>query len=151
VQAARLRSGTVTGSVRPGKTGRMETLAAPGFEAEDEPVRSRLEALKHAVGDTIAPLDVRVGGDASAICDSIRSAEAGAARVLAVRLSPGEALRPRLIRRSAPDLCKIDDAQRLATTSIAHSPPWRSVPPVRPDPGPPPSRSGLHSRNIDPL
>jgi AraC-like DNA-binding protein len=83
----------------------METV----FDAAAEPARSRLDGLRHAVGDTLVPLEVRPVISVDAINDHIRSAEAGPVRVLQMPLSPGEALRsPRLIRRSDPEYCKID-------------------------------------------
>jgi AraC-like DNA-binding protein len=79
------------------------------FRADEEPAASRVERLRHAVGDTVAPIDVRPSLADDEIADRILMKEIGSLRVVAATLSPGSALRtPRLIRRSDPELCKID-------------------------------------------
>jgi AraC-like DNA-binding protein len=79
------------------------------FRADEEPVASRVERLRHVVGDTIAPIDVRPAVAAAEIRDRISMQEVGAIRVIATTLTPATAARtPALIRRSDPELCKID-------------------------------------------
>jgi AraC-like DNA-binding protein len=82
----------------------MSTLMA----ADDVPAASRLEYWRHALDTTIGPLDLRTGGLDSR--DRLRFGEIGAIRV--VELSggmPGVAsLKASHLRRSDPDLCKID-------------------------------------------
>lgn len=78
------------------------------MRASDEPVASRLDYWRHAVGDTIVPFDLRI--DAPADFESrILTGDVGAVRVAELATLPGEVLRtPKLIRRSDPELCKID-------------------------------------------
>ena len=79
------------------------------FRAGDEPVASRVERLRHEVGDTIAPIDVDPMVSPAEINDQFHAQEAGTVRVVAVSLTPATAARTaRLIRRSDPGLCKID-------------------------------------------
>jgi AraC-like DNA-binding protein len=79
------------------------------FRADEEPVGSRLERLRHVVGDTVAPIDVRPGVAPAEIHDRILMKEVGAIRVIAATLAPATAARTlSLIRRSDPDLCKVD-------------------------------------------
>ena len=75
---------------------------------EDEPRASRLDYLHHAVSDAIVPFGVRVEES----CDlraEIRSGDLGAVGVTRLTAPPLEAFRtPRQIRRSDPELFKID-------------------------------------------
>jgi AraC-like DNA-binding protein len=78
------------------------------IRAEDEPVATRLEYLRHVVRDTIVPFEIQVdaGPDFSSrvVTDAV-----GTLRVTAVAGPPLEAARtPRLIRQSDPGLFKID-------------------------------------------
>jgi AraC-like DNA-binding protein len=79
------------------------------FRADEEPVASRVERLRHVVGDTVAPIDVRPAVAAAEIRDRISMQEIGAVRVIATTMTPSTAARTLpLIRRSDPELCKID-------------------------------------------
>jgi AraC-like DNA-binding protein len=83
------------------------------FRADEEPAVSRVERLRAMVGDTIVPIDVRPTVEPSDIHDRILMKEVGAVRVSAVTLTPATASRTAtLIRRSDPDLCKIDVVAR---------------------------------------
>ncbi len=79
------------------------------FRAEDEPAVSRLEYLRHVMGDTLVPLEIEPTVEPGELRDSSLTSEAGAVRISAMTLSPGAAARtPTLIRRSDPEVCKVD-------------------------------------------
>jgi AraC-like DNA-binding protein len=78
------------------------------IRAEDEPVPTRLEYFRHAVGDTVVPFDLRLDAGPD-FRFRIAAGDVGTLRVTTVTGPPLEAARtPRLIRRSDPELCKID-------------------------------------------
>jgi AraC-like DNA-binding protein len=79
------------------------------FRADDEPAASRLDYWHQVVGDMIAPLELRIEEGLGAP-DRLLVGEVGALRVAELLASGagGAARTPRLIRRSDPDLCKID-------------------------------------------
>ena len=78
------------------------------IRAEDEPVPTRLDYLRHAVRDTIVPFDLRVDAEPD-FSSQIVTGAAGTMRVTTVTGPPLEAARtPRLIRRADPELFKID-------------------------------------------
>jgi len=78
------------------------------IRAEDEPVPTRLEYLRHAVRDTIVPFDVRIDAEP----DFSSRIVTGAAGMLHVTTVTGPSLvaarTSRLIRRSDAELFKID-------------------------------------------
>jgi AraC-like DNA-binding protein len=71
---------------------------------------ARVTRVRQGICETIAPFDLRIGDDQDCRVD-VESVEVGVARIV---WAPGAALvgeafrTPRLIRRSDPDLCKID-------------------------------------------
>jgi AraC-like DNA-binding protein len=78
------------------------------IRAEDEPVPTRLAYLRYAVRDTIVPFDVWVDAEPD-FSSQIVAGTAGPLRLTTVAGPPLEAARtPRLIRRSDPELLKID-------------------------------------------
>jgi AraC-like DNA-binding protein len=78
------------------------------LRAEDEPVPTRLEYLRSAVRDTIVPFDLRVDAEPD-FSARIVTGDMGRLAVTAVAGPPLEAGRTsRLIRRSDPELFKID-------------------------------------------
>jgi AraC-like DNA-binding protein len=82
------------------------------IRAEDEPVPTRLDYLRHAVRDTIVPFDLRVNAEPD-FSSQIVTGVVGALGVTAVAGPPLEAARtPRLIRQSDPELFKIDVQRR---------------------------------------
>ncbi len=76
--------------------------------ADDVPLASRRDFWLHTLDETIGPLDLRTGGLDSR--DWVRCGDIGAVRV--VELSGGHGgvarLTPSGVRRSDPDVCKID-------------------------------------------
>jgi AraC-like DNA-binding protein len=86
-----------------------ESIMSITMRAVDEPVRSRMDYWRQVVGDSIAPLDVRPSDDLGA-GDELRVGEVGPLRVVSLSAPGAHAARrtPALIRRSDPDLCKID-------------------------------------------
>jgi AraC-like DNA-binding protein len=79
------------------------------FRAVDEPAVSRLDYLRHVMSDTLVPLDIRPTVQPAELVDTSLTCDAGAVQVSAMTLSPGTAARtPKLIRRSDPEVCKID-------------------------------------------
>ncbi|HEY7483366.1 MAG TPA: helix-turn-helix domain-containing protein [Streptosporangiaceae bacterium] len=79
------------------------------FRADEEPVVSRVERLRAMVGESIAPIDVRPAVEPSDVHDRILLKEVGALSVTAITMTPATATRtPKLIRRSDPEVCKID-------------------------------------------
>jgi AraC-like DNA-binding protein len=79
------------------------------MRAVDEPVRSRVDYWRQVVGDSVAPIDVRPAGELGA-GDEVRVGEVGRLRVVSMSAPGAHTARrtPALIRRSDPDLCKID-------------------------------------------
>ncbi|MGH9212859.1 MAG: helix-turn-helix domain-containing protein [Acidimicrobiales bacterium] len=78
------------------------------IRAEDEPVATRLDYVRHAVGDTIVPFDLRVDAEPDFSSQVVADA-AGTLQMATVTGPPMEAARtPLLIRRSDPELFKID-------------------------------------------
>jgi AraC-like DNA-binding protein len=79
------------------------------MRAVDEPVRSRVDYWRQVVGNSVAPLEVRSGGEFG-VGDELRVGEVGRLRVAALSAPGAQTARrtPALIRRSDPDLCKID-------------------------------------------
>jgi AraC-like DNA-binding protein len=78
------------------------------YQSEDEPVQSRLERLRHITESALAPLEIRTaqpdfGGQ-------IVAAGIGAVQVFELTIdTPAEVVRtPKLIRRSDPEMFKID-------------------------------------------
>jgi AraC-like DNA-binding protein len=77
---------------------------------DDAAGESRVERVRKAICETIAPFDLRVSEDRGG-SGEVHSADVGMVRVVAAPGSPviGEVVRtPRLIRSSDPELCKID-------------------------------------------
>ncbi|MQA86577.1 MAG: helix-turn-helix domain-containing protein [Streptosporangiales bacterium] len=78
------------------------------FRAEDEPVASRLDYWKNVVGETVVPLDFRVPGGPD-FRSRLVTGDVGLVRVCEIT---GPAVRvartTKLLRRSDPELCKID-------------------------------------------
>jgi AraC-like DNA-binding protein len=78
------------------------------IRAEDEPVPTRLDYLRHAVRDTIVPFDLRVDAEPD-FRSQLVAGSVGTLDLTAVAGPSLEAARtPRLIRRSDPELLKID-------------------------------------------
>jgi AraC-like DNA-binding protein len=78
---------------------------------EDEPPATRLEYFRHALASTIAPFDVRVDADGPLRGASLCAGPVGTVGVTNVMCQDGsfDAFRtPKLIRRSDPELFKID-------------------------------------------
>jgi AraC-like DNA-binding protein len=79
------------------------------FRLADEPARSRLDALRQVVEQTIVPLDIRPTIPVAELDDQLVMADLGVVRMTRNTISPTEILRtPRLIRSSDPEFCKID-------------------------------------------
>lgn len=79
------------------------------FRAEDEPVRSRVERLRHVIGDSVVPLEYEPRVDASRVTDRLLVKDLALVRVVALTGTAARVRRsPRLISRSDPGLCKID-------------------------------------------
>jgi AraC-like DNA-binding protein len=78
------------------------------LRARDEPTVSRLDYWRHLVCDTIVPFDLRI--DAPPDFDShMLTGDMGPVRVVEMATLPSQVLRtPTLIRRSDPEMCKID-------------------------------------------
>jgi hypothetical protein len=75
---------------------------------EDEPPRTRLDYLRHVVGETIVPFDVRIDADRD-FRAQVLTGRVGTVHVTRVGAPPVSAFRtPRLIRVSDPELFKID-------------------------------------------
>lgn len=81
------------------------------LHAEDEPVASRVDYWRHLGDQTIIPVEVRVDG-APDFRGRIRSGNLGAVQVTEMTGPPARAARTTLIRRSDPQLCKIDVVAR---------------------------------------
>jgi AraC-like DNA-binding protein len=81
------------------------------YQSDDVPVASRADYWRHVVGDTVAPLELRIDQGLD-LQEKLVVGDVGPVRVTELLASaPGGASRtPRLIRRSDPDLCKIDVA-----------------------------------------
>jgi AraC-like DNA-binding protein len=78
------------------------------FRAEDEPVISRVDYWRHLAEETVVPLELRVGGSPD-FSSRIRTGSIGAVQVTEMTAPPAQAARTdRLIRRSDPELCKLD-------------------------------------------
>jgi AraC-like DNA-binding protein len=78
------------------------------IRAEDEPTPTRLDYLRHAVRDTIVPFDLRIDAEPD-FSSQIVTGTVGTLGITTVTGPPLEAARtPRLIRRSDPELFKID-------------------------------------------
>jgi AraC-like DNA-binding protein len=79
------------------------------YKSDDLPVASRADYWQHIVGDTVVPLELRIGAGLD-VQDRLLVGDMGPVRVAELVASkPGGARRTaRLIRRSDPDLCKID-------------------------------------------
>lgn len=78
------------------------------FRAEDEPVASRVDFWRYVAEETIAPLDLRILARPD-FRAQVRAGQMGAVHVTEVTGPPAELARTRtLIRRSDPDLVKID-------------------------------------------
>jgi AraC-like DNA-binding protein len=77
------------------------------FHAEDEPVASRRDYWQDLMHELLTPLDLRLPeGD---FRSRVEAHQLGAAQVFQLDITEGEALRtPRLIKRSDPELCKVD-------------------------------------------
>ncbi len=79
------------------------------LRAEDEPVGSRFDYWRHVMGDALVPLDIQSAVSPAELRDQAVLGQAGAVRVSEMTITAGAAARtPRLIRRSDPDVCKID-------------------------------------------
>jgi AraC-like DNA-binding protein len=79
------------------------------FQAEDQPVAARPEYWQQVVGDTLCPLELRIRS-ATQVPDRLLVGDVGQVRVAELTASrPGAAARtPAHLRRSDPDMCKID-------------------------------------------
>jgi hypothetical protein len=78
------------------------------IRAEDEPVPTRLDYLRHAVRDTIVPFDLQVDAEPN-FRSLLVAGNVGTLDLTAIAGPSLEAARtPRLIRRSDPELMKID-------------------------------------------
>jgi hypothetical protein len=116
------------------------------LRAEDVPATSRAEYWQQAVGEMLGPLEVRHGGPDAR--DRLRIGDAGALRVAELTtVRSGGADRTRNhIRRSDPDVCKIDVLHAMAPPPC-HSEAHRSAfkphyfPGLLHEPGAPPSPS----------
>jgi AraC-like DNA-binding protein len=76
---------------------------------DDEPVGSRFDYWRHVVGETLVPIDIRPLVPPAEVCGGFLSGEAGAVRVSQHTIDPAQVYRtPKLIRRSDPEMCKID-------------------------------------------
>jgi AraC-like DNA-binding protein len=81
-----------------------------GSRRSYEAPQSRVERVRQAICETIAPFDLRVTEDAGG-GGEVHSADVGMLRIVVAPGSPviGEVVRtPRLIRSSDPEMCKID-------------------------------------------
>jgi AraC-like DNA-binding protein len=78
------------------------------YQSEDEPVQSRLERLRHITESALAPLEIRTAQPD--FSGQIVAAEIGAVQVFELTIdTPTEVVRtPKLIRRSDPEMFKID-------------------------------------------
>lgn len=77
------------------------------FRAEDEPVVSRRDYWQHLMHELLTPLDLRL--PRGEFRSRVEAHELGAAQVFELDITEGEALRtPSLIKRSDPELCKVD-------------------------------------------
>lgn len=82
------------------------------FRAEDEPVSSRLEYWRHLGAEAVAPVEVRLDGGHD-FRSRIRTGSIGPVQVTEMTGPPAQAARTaKLIRRSDPELCKIDVVTR---------------------------------------
>jgi AraC-like DNA-binding protein len=82
------------------------------LRAEDVPVESRVDYWRHVSGETIAPLDLQIPGQPD-FRSQILTGDMGAVRVTEVVAPAAELSRtPKLIRRSDPELYKIDVVAR---------------------------------------
>jgi hypothetical protein len=77
------------------------------LRAEDEPVRTRVDYWQHVLEGSLAPYRLRASGDT--LRSEIRQTQIGALTVLDFHMSALEGIRtPELIRKSDPDMLKID-------------------------------------------
>lgn len=77
------------------------------WRAADQPPAARLDYMRHAVADSIAPFDLRPEDTTGFHC-KIRAADVGVLRIVDISAPASEAVRgPRLIRRSDPELCAL--------------------------------------------
>lgn len=82
------------------------------LRAEDVPVEWRVDYWRHVSGETIAPLDLQIPGQPD-FRSQILTGDMGAVRVTEVVAPAAELSRtPKLIRRSDPELYKIDVVAR---------------------------------------
>ena len=76
--------------------------------AHDEPVASRLERVRHVVGDTVIPLEIRPRSEPGMLHYDLRADIAGVVKVAQVDEGPGEAARtPGLVSRSDPEVYQL--------------------------------------------
>lgn len=88
--------------------GRNEGMMTAIFRAEDERVAGRADYWRHVVCDTFVPFDMRMDARPD-FRGRLRANDLGAVRVVELSAPGTEVFRgPKLIRRSDPDLCKID-------------------------------------------
>jgi hypothetical protein len=77
------------------------------WRTADQPPAARLDYMRHAVADWIAPFLLRPEDTTRFHCE-IRAANVGVLRIVEICAPTSEAVRgPRLIRRSDPELCTL--------------------------------------------
>jgi AraC-like DNA-binding protein len=78
------------------------------WRAHDVPSAVQRDYMRHAIANTIVPFDLRAA-EPSDVPSEIRSVDVGMVRVVYTASAECEVVRtPQLIRRSDPELCKID-------------------------------------------
>ncbi|HEY7487173.1 MAG TPA: hypothetical protein VH912_22140 [Streptosporangiaceae bacterium] len=79
------------------------------FRAEDEPAVSRADYWRHVVGDTFVPFDFKIVGEPGGYRAQLLTGDVGVVRVNEVTTPACEVTRTKkLIRRSDPEICKIE-------------------------------------------